>query len=71
MAKKEDKALYFSSDYTGEIKPVDLETISQTEKLHITKTQFLTYASLPPLCVSRIAHTFRLSFCYDLPYILD
>ncbi len=36
---KEIKALYFASDYTGPIKPVNLETIASSELLHIQKIE--------------------------------
>ena len=37
--KNEDKALYFASDYKGPIKPVNLEKISRSVKLHIKKIE--------------------------------
>ncbi|MHA2028450.1 MAG: class I SAM-dependent methyltransferase [Candidatus Kariarchaeaceae archaeon] len=37
--EKKDKALYFPDDYTSAIKPVDLEKLSETEKLHIEKIE--------------------------------
>ncbi|MHA2171193.1 MAG: class I SAM-dependent methyltransferase [Candidatus Kariarchaeaceae archaeon] len=36
---KEDKALYLPSGYTGPSKPVDLEKIGRSEKLHIEKIE--------------------------------
>jgi ubiquinone/menaquinone biosynthesis C-methylase UbiE len=35
--KKEEKALYLSSSYTGPIKPVNLDKMDQSAKLHVEK----------------------------------
>ncbi|MHA1990149.1 MAG: hypothetical protein ACW981_01260 [Candidatus Hodarchaeales archaeon] len=37
IPKKEEKALYLSSSYTGQIKPVNLDKMDQSAKLHVEK----------------------------------
>ncbi|OLS17018.1 MAG: Ubiquinone/menaquinone biosynthesis C-methyltransferase UbiE [Candidatus Heimdallarchaeota archaeon LC_3] len=37
ISKKKEKALYISSSYTGEVKPVNLDKMDQSAKLHIEK----------------------------------
>lgn len=36
-SKKEERALYLSSSYTGQIKPVNLDEMDQSAKLHVEK----------------------------------
>ncbi len=37
--KKDEKALYFASDYAGPIKPVNLKKVSHSVKLHVKKIE--------------------------------
>ena len=38
-SKKEDKALYFTSDYSRPIKPVNLRKVSRSVQLHVEKIE--------------------------------
>ena len=52
--KKEDKALYFASDYSRHVKPVNLEKVSRSVQLHVEKIEEANVESVLDLGYSSI-----------------